>query len=181
MEDFFAKNFEEITRKSVPANNGLNCMIWQGTRKQHSPYGVKKLSPPGHKPIVRTVHRALYMCHVKSLELPTHMDVSHMCHVPLCVNLAHLVLEDHEVNMARLECKNEGKCTKMHEPPCMFTLEVSAIIITTSADNLIFFSFSTSPFPNFSPPRSSLNARSAWILTIRSAGSIRMVSPSLGF
>lgn len=73
MDEFFEKNYIDIIPNSVPANNGLGCILWKGAVK--GKYGVKKLSPPGHKAIVRTVHRALYMCSTRALELPHDMDV----------------------------------------------------------------------------------------------------------
>jgi len=118
MDNFFDRNFTEITENSEAANNGLGCLIWQGGMK--GAYGVKKLSPPGHKQLVRTAHRALYMCFTRTLELPPDMDASHLCHENKCVNISHLVLEDHNINMGRLECRNNGVCSRKHEPLCMF-------------------------------------------------------------
>lgn len=107
-------------------------MIWQGGLK--GIYGVKKLSPPGHKNIVRTAHRALYICSARTLELPADMDVSHLCHTSLCVNIVHLVLESHIINMGRLECKNFGFCSLKHHPPCMFR-------VSCQSHKMNFFNF----------------------------------------
>jgi len=120
VNNYFDNNIRLITENSVAANNGLGCLIWQGARK--GVYGAKKLTPPGHKSISPTVHRALYMCHIKSVEIPPEIDVSHVCHVNLCVNILHLVLEDHNINMGRLACKHDGVCSGEHHPPCLFAV-----------------------------------------------------------
>jgi hypothetical protein len=121
MDDFFEKIIARIKSQSEFVHNGLGCHRWLGTTKQGGMYGVIKLSVPGYKPCVKNVHRALYMCHYKNLHLPAALDVSHICHMTKCVNIDHLVLESHVTNMERLECKNDGKCSMKHRPPCIFS------------------------------------------------------------
>ena len=143
MDEYFARKLREIAQNSLPADNGLGCLVWQGALK--GVYGAKKLSPPGHKSIVRTAHRALYMCYAKTLEIPPHMDVSHLCHNNLCVKIEHLVLEDHIINMGRLECHNNQMCSRKHQPDCLFP--VCYLL------NKVFFFNVMSPLPPPSTPR----------------------------
>lgn len=120
MEAFYAKIIDKIRKKSVPAMNGMGCMLWTGAEKHGTNYGLIKLSPPGRKPLVRSVHRALYMCMTKNLDLPSTLDISHACHMKKCVNFDHLLCENHIQNMERLECHNQGACSKKHFPECIF-------------------------------------------------------------
>ena len=93
--------------------------------KQGGLYGVIKLSPLGQKCIVHHVHRAMYMCIHKKIDLNAHYDVSHLClNNNKCVNIDHLVLEPHETNMECLECKNYKFCNGNHDPP----LHVSRLV-----------------------------------------------------
>lgn len=120
MEEFFRQTQAKIDGKSHILTSGLGCWLWQGGCKFKSQYGVIKITPPGHKAMVKTVHRVKYMCANRNLDIPRQMDVSHLCHNPKCVRLGHLSLEPHNVNMTRLECKNLGFCIKNHDPPCLF-------------------------------------------------------------
>lgn len=115
--NYFLEKIQEIIAHSKPANNGLGCMLWEGAKRGE--YGVKRLTPPGHKSTTPTVHRALYICHTQKVKIPPGKDVSHLCHVNLCVNINHLVLEDHTTNMGRLECHNDRVCSGKHQPPCI--------------------------------------------------------------
>jgi len=38
------------------------------------------------------------------------LEVSHLCHEPLCINAEHLSLESHSCNTDRLRCVNRGLC-----------------------------------------------------------------------
>ena len=120
MDAYFELTRAKILAKSVKADNGLGCIIWTGTKKSKSEYGVIKISPPGLKPIVRGVHRVIFMCSIKIFDIPREMDVSHICHNPLCVNIEHLTKEPHIINMHRIECANVNFCTRQHEPFCIF-------------------------------------------------------------
>lgn len=120
MDPYFELTRAKILAKSVNADNGLGCIMWAGTKKPNSEYGVIKISPPGLKPIVRGVHRAIFMCSIKNFNIPPEMDISHICHNPLCVNIEHLTQELHIINMNRIECANAKYCTRQHQPFCLF-------------------------------------------------------------
>jgi hypothetical protein len=120
MDEYFARKFTEIAKKSAPAHNNMGCMFWNGAVSKG--YGIQKLTLPDHTQIVRTAHRILYMCHIKSIDIDKKMDVSHLCHQKLCININHLHLEPHDTNMSRRECQIAGHCIARlkHNPPCIF-------------------------------------------------------------
>ena len=54
--------------------------------------------------------------------MDSHLDASHLCGVKRCVNVAHLVFEDHATNKARQRCHGAGHCIQSlgHNPPASF-------------------------------------------------------------
>ncbi len=117
---FFVNLLARIESKCDSVPDNLGCILWQGGLKQHGGYGVLKVKFPGGRFRVLHAHRLRYMCHVQSVELPAHYDVSHTCHNALCMNIDHLVCEHHNINMARLGCRSDGRCSREHQPPCIF-------------------------------------------------------------
>ena len=85
------------------------CWEWKGaTRAPDDKYGRVKITFLGLQKTVGA-HRASYMAFNEVFDLPE--DISHTCHMGLCVNPEHLSHEDHVVNMARAQCKaNASKC-----------------------------------------------------------------------
>ena len=82
------------------------CWMWIGGYRADGRYGQLKV---GGKPI--NVHRAAYMAanHKECIDLV--LDISHICHNKMCVNLKHLSREEHLVNMDRESCLWLGHCT----------------------------------------------------------------------
>ena len=76
------------------------CWEWKGATR--APDGRVKITFLGLQKTVGA-HRASYMAFNEVLDLPE--DISHTCHMGLCVNPEHLSHEDHVVNMARAQCK----------------------------------------------------------------------------
>lgn len=127
MGDFFEKTLQRIEAKTSQAPTSLGCHEWMGTLKYKSRYGVIKIHPPGKRIMLKSVHRVKYMCSVRNLDIPSEFDVSHLCHNPKCLNISHLTLERHEVNMQRIECQNARNCMGNHYPLCIFN-QVSTMV-----------------------------------------------------
>lgn len=47
------------------------------------------------------------------------LEVSHLCNKRLCVNPAHLILEKHEINQKRIQCKSQRFCCGSHQIHCI--------------------------------------------------------------
>lgn len=92
MEVFFEKYSTKINEKCLANSQG--CLIWQGcTKKGPVGYGVIKAKFPDAEWHTMHVHKLLYLVQHKILFVEPGFDVSHMCHVPLCVNAEHLSLK----------------------------------------------------------------------------------------
>ncbi len=69
-----------------------------------------------------TIHRLAYVLHKRCTPTSiTNLDISHLCHNPMCVAESHLSAEPHSVNSSRTMCKNIGRC--IHHPlykDCIF-------------------------------------------------------------
>lgn len=50
---------------------------------------------------------------------PCKMQISHLCHVGMCCNPGHLVIEEQWRNLKRNYCGLEGKCDCGGNPPCL--------------------------------------------------------------
>ena len=109
MEAFFEKNRLLIAKKSEPNANG--CRIWLGTLKRGPiRYGVVNAKFPDGKWRNLHVHRLRYLVYLQVLALAPGLDVSHLCHEPLCVALEHLSIEPHHLNLERQRCVNREHC-----------------------------------------------------------------------
>ena len=82
-------------------------------------YGVMKLTYDGKSHTV-FVHRLVYYLHHRK-DCTPGTEISHLCHKTDCINLSHLNMEPHAVNMQRQKCKEQRSCT-MHgvHPACIF-------------------------------------------------------------
>jgi hypothetical protein len=79
------------------------CLIWcLGPYKGHERYGQMRfrLPIPGTTWKTVRVHRLIYFLAAGRIEdlYTEHLEVSHLCHVPRCVEPGHLVLEPSVVN-----------------------------------------------------------------------------------
>lgn len=72
-------------------------------------------------------HRLSYMLDQRILKekLPRfspngdHLDISHLCHNPKCINPQHLILEPHSINIDRIFCRRIKQCINCHLPYCL--------------------------------------------------------------
>ncbi|MCX7335493.1 MAG: HNH endonuclease signature motif containing protein [Hyphomicrobiales bacterium] len=95
-----------IISRSVPDGE---CLIWTGALARGG-YGMVTARGLRDKPIY--VHRVVFAAHHG--EDPTWgsgLELSHLCGVPACVNVAHLVVEPHAANMGRIPEDRRGRHT----------------------------------------------------------------------
>ena len=109
-------------------------------------YGKIAVRGPNNRRKYFRVHRLVYMIFHELSVIPACNDVgisveiSHICHHKLCVKPQHLVLETHDVNMGRLHCKNQGFCSRGHQPHCLLNCEFSDYVLNYFTDlELRFF------------------------------------------
>ena len=119
---------EKLLTKTVKTGKN-QCFLWSGVTKNNGTgtvYGISR-NPfhklGGNRPKFVTIHRLVYMCKNKITAVPSNDvdqgDISHLCHQPLCINPAHLVLEAHSVNNGRQFCQRTMICNKSHDPHCI--------------------------------------------------------------
>ena len=113
------------------------CILWRGATYDGL-YGKMRnpMSSLYDQPRYIRVHRLVYLLHnisdFKSLKLPREdsagnpLDVSHICHNSLCVNISHLVLEPHYINCSRKDCIRYGRCEN-HAPACLLGMLIGEI------------------------------------------------------
>lgn len=106
----FFEDLRSRIEKRVKKNEFVSqdCWEWLGFRRQpDGKYGRLTFT---HRGVTLTVgaHRASYIAFKEEFDLP--LDISHLCHMGLCVNPAHLSHEDRVVNMSRVECAKSGEC-----------------------------------------------------------------------
>ena len=94
---------EEFWANAVEDEEG--CWIWQGP---FTPFLYGALMTNGQR----------LRAHTKALELsgrwvPEGMCVRHLCHMPPCVNPAHLEIGTHAENMADKKTRTEADRTRM--------------------------------------------------------------------
>lgn len=105
--------------------NSIQCTLWDSKfavaqRGVTAPqYGRQKIVQLDERKKIERVHRLSFMLHNRIFDLPVGLDVIHLCHNSLCINVKHLNLEPHEINNSRQICKNLSpcKCTGHGEYP----------------------------------------------------------------
>lgn len=127
MDDFWNDIQQKFNRKTEESGNGKGCIVWTGAKKGKSGYGIQVVNWPGGEEKREAAHRLAYMIRhrMTRYDMPTvdennnKVECSHICHNKLCVNVNHIVLEPHAINLDRLHCKNQGLCSKCHKPHCI--------------------------------------------------------------
>ena len=126
MEAFWSQIALSLMQKSIFNCGRHGCTEWTGGR-EHGVYGKKSVVWPDGKKKIERVHRLSYMHahHILRDEMPNknsqgeRLDVSHICHNPICLKPEHLILEPHSLNMDRMGCRMRNLCTKDHHPHCL--------------------------------------------------------------
>lgn len=98
-------------------SKGLTCFLCKGATITNG-YGVMRVRWPEEWTNIFTRlllwHECAWLGH-RRLDL----EVSHLCNKRLCVNPAHFVLEKHEINQKRIQCKVHGFCCGSHHIHCI--------------------------------------------------------------
>lgn len=127
--DEFRAHYMSIIFNHCKIDADTDCLLWQSSRNNNygqvtCTYKVKMQdgSLKGFKKNT-CAHRLMYAVATNSLYLLTpaykNIDVSHLCHTPLCCNIMHLEAESKSTNNSRTRCKNRGTCQE-HYPQCIF-------------------------------------------------------------
>ena len=126
MKNFLKNILHDLKRNSAVLSYGQNCIVWIGAYTDTG-NGHKHVTWPDGQKSTEKAHRLAYVAHSTILrdKLPKHnelglaLDVSHMCHNKKSINIEHLILEPHYVNLDRNSCFSDGFCSKRHEPYCI--------------------------------------------------------------
>ena len=93
--DFIAKYSERLAQNSQLSPNNI-CVLWTGALKtgKYTQFGVICVKINNQWKNL-TVHRLQYMLanHINIEDLDSGIDVSHICHNPLCIYPEHLSYE----------------------------------------------------------------------------------------
>ena len=103
--EFFVKFSDILFERSVAGDNG-QCRMWVGCADK---YGYGRIWANGRN---MGAHRLAFIVHnkVKHIEELKGKHVSHLRHNKLCINTAHLSLEDQETNNQRRTCVTAKHC-----------------------------------------------------------------------
>lgn len=115
MDTFFLETQAKIVANSKWHENG-QCRIWTGPIKQGSNYGVVRYKDPrdpqdaGHRS--KGAHRMALLVSdtVRDLDISPNFVASHLCNNSLCINAAHLNLEQQTINNNRAICFANDTC-----------------------------------------------------------------------
>ena len=131
MELFWEKIRNRLNRLSQPVGNPQGCIVFRGQiTREGEGYGIMKVKWPGYETFkVEKAHRMAYMLHNRLTytmiprinEKGEPLECSHICHMSICINPTHIVLETHSSNLGRMTCKVHGVCHNGNhsDPPCL--------------------------------------------------------------
>jgi hypothetical protein len=111
MKDNYKKQYEAILAKSqLDPKSGCILTMRPVSRGQIYP----KIKVTHHKKAyIQNIHTFTYK-YENNIEphnrYASSLDVSHLCHNPLCINLTHLTLEPHRINIIRRTCHTLHAC-----------------------------------------------------------------------
>ncbi len=101
-----------------------DCIIFSGSTQNG--YGMIRKSIDNER-FRLYAHQVALLHNTNMTAIPDGLQCSHLCHIKLCVNVAHLSLESQSVNNNRNMCRNERKCSRDHAnsdgsslPDCIF-------------------------------------------------------------
>lgn len=141
IQNFFQKYTRILQERSHLAPNG-QCRLWNHPPRIGRRYGeINVRFPYSEKYRKINVARLSLMIKLSTINLPAHLDSSHLCNQPTCINPLHLTLEEHGVNNNRISCFQLGVCSGLHEPPCMIHLRVCATYIYIYTSILCLFTY----------------------------------------
>lgn len=96
--DAFFRDFQfKLKKKSKHQPEENSCVLWTGN-VSYSGYGLQSVKWPVEGRKLEKAHRVALMVErglTRSQFRDVEGEVSHLCHNKLCVNTAHLVIEQH--------------------------------------------------------------------------------------
>ena len=112
---------QKIKSKTVTDTNG--CFLWFGGKDKNKKYGriwANMYSDGLFTGKSVEVHRVAYLIWSDNFgaTLADGLEVSHLCHEPICCNLQHLSLEPKQINQEREHCLNQNMCMGHASYPC---------------------------------------------------------------
>ena len=90
-----------------------DCVIYCRVR----PYTVCRQTTPGGRRLAINAHRVALMKKVRTVDVPSCIQASHLCHRPGCINLDHINPEDQGTNEARKLCYENKICSGHGDHP----------------------------------------------------------------
>lgn len=97
MDAFFRDLQFKLKKKSKHQPGENSCVLWTGN-VSYSGYGLQSVKWPVEGRKLEKAHRVALMVErglTRSQFRDVEGEVSHLCHNKLCVNTAHLVIEQH--------------------------------------------------------------------------------------
>ena len=123
VETILRDKLAKILQKASPTPFGCLEYYSGKTKGGYSRYHLRYPVPSGSVKAQMTASRAVYILHHRRPDLigiPETDQVSHLCHNPRCVRIAHLHLESQEANNRRKPCNFQGQCQGACVPNCIF-------------------------------------------------------------
>ena len=121
------EKLEKLLQNAKPVGS-IGCLEY-GIGKTKGNYGRYHMCYPSFEPGMKsfkaqmTASRAVYILTKRRPDMigePGTGHVSHLCHNPRCVNIAHLHLESPAANCRRQTCQFNKKCQGSCDPACIF-------------------------------------------------------------
>ena len=89
--------------------NKCGCHIWHGAKKKgYVCYEGIQANFPDTGWHTLHAHKLRYLVHNRVLSVDGALEVSYLCHEPLCINAEHLSLKSHSCNTDRLRYVNRS-------------------------------------------------------------------------
>ncbi len=140
LDSIVQEKLDKILQKTV-LTGPTGCLEY-GVGKTKGNYGRYHMSYPTLEAgtslkAQMTAHRAVYILSKRRPDMigePGTGQVSHLCHNPRCVNIAHLHLESPAANCQRQACQLKKKCQGFCDPACIFP-ESSALTPPSSSSS----------------------------------------------
>lgn len=123
MNNPFNEWFDEMAAllaKNSTYDSIKGCRTWL---KGHNAGGygiIHARMPTQRSKAALYVHICAWLVKEGAFQVPSGLEVSHLCHVRDCIEPSHLTVEDTETNNSRQRCHNSQQCTKEHHPSCIF-------------------------------------------------------------
>ena len=130
--DAFRAKYISIITTNCKIIDLEHCHLWKLSRKEgygHMTYTyMTKLDDGSFTNVKKTIasHRLLFACAFDRLDILdrafSHLEISHICHTPLCCNPLHLELETRAENQSRSRCLHAKICENRNHPsldPCI--------------------------------------------------------------